>query len=317
MQTRPPDRTVALGPVRHSCHRCGTCCTGWRVRLADTGEQRRLIRQAEILGVEQPIEEGSLRRVDGRCAFLGADNMCRIHARFGHDQKPLVCQFFPRRALVAGDVVRVGADPGCTSTWKSWHNGPLLDLSPIPSPRAESFPAELAAAEEGLIGLAGADGMTLALFWGVVAGDRSAMPELPLGLIGRLATRLKHIAPYLRDPDNGDIAGGWLFPMADAIDAVDVARPPSIVGRLDAEQEAFALEVLRRTLFLRLGDEVIPPIGQALLWLGGVLAAAWADPRPERFGPALSAWSRVSRLTNFWAPLMPDTAMARWVLSGA
>ncbi len=275
------------------------------------------MRQAAVLGIEEPIVDGALRRVEGRCAFLGTDNMCRIHARFGHDQKPLVCRFFPRRSLVAGEVVRVGADPGCTSTWRSWRDGPLLDLAALPSPRDESFPADLVAAEEGLIGLAGAPAMTIGLFGGVLAGDRSALPELPPGLAARLTTRLKHVTPYLRDPDNGDIAAGWLVPMADTIDAVDEASPPPIAGRLSAEQEAFAFEVLRRTLFLRIGDEVIPPIGQAILWLGGVLAAAWADPRPERFGPALSAWSRVSRLTNFWAPLMPDTATARWVLTGS
>ena len=280
-----------------------------------------MTRQAAVLGIEEPLVEGALRRVDGRCVFLGADNMCRIHARFGHEKKPLVCRFFPRRALVAGDAVRIGADPGCTSTWKTWRDGPLMDMAPMPRPRSEAFPAELVASEEGLIGLAGAPGMTVALFMGVVVGDRSTLPELPPGLARRLASRLSFVTPHLRDPENGDIARGWLEPMAEVLDRFGADEDgevalPSWAGRLSEEQEGFALEVLRRTLFLRLGDEVIPPIGQTLLWLGGVLAAAWADPRPERFGPALSAWSRVSRLTDFWAPALPDTDMARWVLSG-
>lgn len=321
MESTDPERTLALGPVRHACHRCGTCCTGWRVRLADIEERERVTRQAAVLGIEEPLVEGALRRVDGRCVFLGADNMCRIHARFGHEKKPLVCRFFPRRALVAGDAVRIGADPGCTSTWKTWRDGPLMDMAPMPRPRSEAFPAELVASEEGLIGLAGAPGMTVALFMGVVVGDRSTLPELPPGLARRLASRLSFVTPHLRDPENGDIARGWLEPMAEVLDRFGADEDgevalPSWAGRLSEEQEGFALEVLRRTLFLRLGDEVIPPIGQTLLWLGGVLAAAWADPRPERFGPALSAWSRVSRLTDFWAPALPDTDMARWVLSG-
>ena len=315
MESRAPERTVALGPVRHACHRCGTCCTGWRVRLADQDERARVVRQAGILEIEEPIVDNALRRVDGRCVFLGVDNMCRIHARFGHDKKPLVCRFFPRRALIAGDVVRVGADPGCTSTWKSWRDGPLMELAPMPSPRAEAFPQDLVASEEALVGLSGAPGMSVAMFMGVVAGDRAALPELPPGLAMRLLSRLKTITPHLRDPENGDIARAWLEPMADTLDAL-VEAPP-FAQSLSAEQDAFALEVLRRTLFLRIGDDVIPPIGQVLLWLGGVVAAAWTDPRPERFGPALSAWSRVSRLSDFWAPFMPDTAMARWVISAA
>ncbi len=316
MERIVPERTVALGPVRHACHRCGTCCTGWRVRLADAAEREVVVRQAAILGVEEPIVDGALRRVDGRCAFLGDDKMCRIHARFGMEKKPLVCRFFPRRSLIAGDAVRIGADPGCTSSWKTWKDGPLMDLAPMPSPRSEAFPADLVASEEGLVGLAGAPGMTVAMLVGVIVGDRGDVPELPHGFAGRLLERLKGVVPHLRDPENGGIAMAWLGPMADTIERLDGSATPAFAGLLGADEEGFALEVLRRTLFLRLGDEVIPPIGQALLVLGGVLAAAWTDARTAFFGPALSAWSRVSRLQNFWAPMMPDTETARWVLTG-
>jgi len=191
-----------------------------------------------------------------------------------------------------------------------------MDLAPMPSPRSESFPSELVAAEEGLVGLAGAPGMTVALLVGVVVGDRDAVPELPSGFARRLLVRLKGIVPHLRDPENGAIAMVWLGPMADVIERLEVEATPELAGLIGPDEDAFALEVLRRTLFLRLGDEVIAPIGQALLVLGGVLAAAWTDPRAEFFGPALSAWSRVSRLQNFWAPMMPDTETARWVLRG-
>lgn len=316
MSRHVPERTVALGPIRHACFRCGTCCTGWRVRLADVTEMERVRRQAEVLGVEEPMVDGALRRVDGQCVFLGEDRMCRIHARFGADKKPLVCRFFPRRALIAGDAVRVGADPGCTSTWKTWRDGPLMEMAPMPSPRDESFPADLVASEEALVGLAGASGMTVAIFLGVVVGRREHEPELPPGFAARMIERMKGVAVHLDDPENGAIARQWLHPLAETLRGLDPGRPPSFAGRLGPDEEAFALEVLRRTLFLRIGDEVIPPIGQTLLVLGGVLLAAWTDPRPEFFGPALSAWSRVSRLDEFWAPMMPDTETARWVLNG-
>jgi len=289
------------------------------VRVADIGERERIVRQAAVLGVEEPLVDGALRRVDGRCVFLGEDKMCRIHARFGAEKKPLVCRFFPRRALIAGDAVRVGADPGCTSTWKTWRDGPLMELAPMPSPRNEAFPEDLLPSEEGLVGLAGAPGMTVAMFVGIVVGDREQVPDLPRGFAGRLLTRMKGITRHLRDPENGSIAMGWLGPMADTIERLDPDALPSFADLLAPDQDGFGLEVLRRTLFLRLGDEVIPPIGQTLLVLGGVLAAAWTARLAERaefFGGAVSAWSRVSRLKDFWVPMMPDTETARWVLRG-
>jgi hypothetical protein len=283
------------------------------VRLADIDERRRVTSQAERLGVAEPIIDGVLRQVDGRCVFLGEDRLCQIHARFGEDEKPLVCRLFPRRALKAEGTVRVGVDPGCTSVSRTFENGPLLSLEMIPSPADESLPLELLPAETALVQLAGGPDMTLARFMATLCGT-SPGPELPEAFATRLIARLRTVAPHLRDPENGPMLIALLDPIASWLEREDA--PPPWAGRLTHSSEAFALEVIRRSLFLRIADSTLPPIAQTLILLGGILACAYADPHPDRFGPALSAWSRVSRLDGFWVPMLPDTETARWVLTG-
>ncbi len=190
----------------------------------------------------------------------------------------------------------------------------------IPNPRDEAFPSDLVPAETGLIQLAGAPGMSVARFMGVLGNIAPGhMPELPREFAHRLLSRLPNLVPHLRDPENGEIVGGHLAPIADFLETLETDRLevlPPWNGRLDVNSEGFSLELLRRTLFLRIADSTLPPIAQTLVVLGGILACAYADSAPSKFGPALSAWSRVSRLDGFWEPMLPDTDMARWVLSG-
>jgi len=309
---------LALGPVRHACHACGTCCTGWRVQLKTLMERRRVHAQAAELGIDNPVVEGSIRRVDGSCVFLQEDKLCAIHARFGEAEKPEICRHFPRRSRHAEDGIRVGVDPGCTSTWQSFADGPEMKLWTVRSSKPWPLDPELAASEGALIQLCRAPGMTTALYIAVmcnVHGGADAPKAPDPGFVARVFERLATITPYLGDGDNGPLITALLAPIAGLLARVE--RGESLPAwNLPPESDAFALDLLARYLFLRIGDDTIPPVAQMVLVLGGILACGYADPTPSVFGPALSAWSRMCRLDRFWLPALPDRATAQYVLYG-
>lgn len=320
MKTEP--RLLALGPLRHACHACGTCCQGWRVALVDQLERARIQRAARHLGIADPIVDGALRqRDDGRCVFLTDDRLCAIHATLGADHKPKVCQQFPRRATLAEDGYRVGLDPACTSTHRSWRVGPEVD--PLPAMQEERrLPADVAASEQGLIRLARAPGATIPFFVGHFIGDPRHLPALPPPFSARACTLLGALdlasVASLQGPD----VASRVAHLVPRLPTLDAAAPPPLT--LAPEHDAFALEVVRRQLFLRLGDPAVPPFVQALLILLGVLAAAWSEPPttatppdPQRLPEALSAWARLVRAPRFWQRLLPDLARARWLVTGA
>jgi lysine-N-methylase len=97
---------------RYSCHGCGACCRDFTVQLTAQDEQR-LAAQGwrERLGGDYAVEFRGARWLrqtpEGACVFLGENGLCRVHAEFGLEAKPLACQFFPfmlspgpRRAVI-------------------------------------------------------------------------------------------------------------------------------------------------------------------------------------------------------------------------
>ena len=54
-------------------------------------------------------------RADGGCVFLGADNLCRIHGKFGSAAKPLACRIYPFLLVPAGDHWNLGLRLACPS----------------------------------------------------------------------------------------------------------------------------------------------------------------------------------------------------------
>lgn len=307
-------RVVALGPVRHACHQCGTCCTGWRVQV-HRDEHARVEAHAAALGVPEPIVEGTLRVVDGACVFLGSDRACAIHARFGEAEKPAVCRAFPRHLVHTEAGLRVGADPGCSSTWRTWVDGPEVALTTAAGASRVTLPPELAATEQGLIGLARVPGMTFQRLLGTIADDPRCDPKLPAGLLGRFLPATKRVGFFLEHRDAGPVLVPDLAKVAAFLRAVDAAHPPR--WTLSRDQSGLALETLARTLFLRLVDPELPPMGALVLHVAGTIACAYAHRDLPSFGRALAAWSRLSRMTGFWRPLVPDDDAARYLLIGA
>jgi lysine-N-methylase len=106
------------------CHSCSNCCRTYHVRVNEV-ERERLQSQgwtAEDLGGHEPVvwdkQLGEYRlnhTPTGACVFLGGDDRCRIHAKFGEPTKPTACQVFPFVLVPAGDHWRVGVRFACPS----------------------------------------------------------------------------------------------------------------------------------------------------------------------------------------------------------
>ena len=110
---------------RWDCHSCGECCRSYSVSVTAV-EKARLEAQgwgelAEFAGVPAVVADGRAgqfrlnQRTDGSCVFLGADNRCRVHEKFGGSAKPMSCQIYPFIMVPTGDHWRVGMRLACPS----------------------------------------------------------------------------------------------------------------------------------------------------------------------------------------------------------
>ena len=138
-----------LGPLRHICHASGGCCQG-NIAMLKKEEENRVHIQSQALSIQNPIQKGAIRKVDGQCVFLNPDQLCSIHAKFGEKQKPTVCQQFPFVAIHTEEEIRVGIDPGCLSAWKTWKDGPNVQPSSLVSTK-NPIPQTTRAREQELL----------------------------------------------------------------------------------------------------------------------------------------------------------------------
>jgi lysine-N-methylase len=117
-------------PVRHlpvlqnwDCQVCGNCCYQYQVAVTD--EERRRIQSQDWselgrIPLFKRLGWFSRRyrlnhRPDGACVFLGENNRCRIHARYGAEAKPLACRLYPFVLVPVGDEWHVGMRYACPS----------------------------------------------------------------------------------------------------------------------------------------------------------------------------------------------------------
>ncbi len=251
-------------------------------------ERERLCSQAAELGIVDPLDGELIRQESWRCVFLSDEHLCRIHSRWGFDQKPAVCQQYPL-AVVSVDTptTRVAIDPGCANAWRDWRDGPDVELrAHVMSDGRRTI--EWEAEEEALLALLDPEARDLTAILDALQtspeeiASRLSTSNLELRLIhpgnsGAIRDRLSHVAAFI----------GTLGP------------PPPL--DLTPEQESWGIEVARRFLYIRPSRDG-RPLTHAIAMLVGVYACGWADPDPERFGPALSAWSRAMR-TDAWRTL--------------
>lgn len=110
-----------------SCHNCGGCCHQHLIELSAEDEQRIRAQNwsdSEEIPDGQPIIEPLTRRPwnrrfrlahqpNGACVFLRDDGLCRIHARFGEEAKPLACRIYPYVFHPAGKHVTASLRFSC------------------------------------------------------------------------------------------------------------------------------------------------------------------------------------------------------------
>jgi hypothetical protein len=284
--------------------------------LEDEEEAARIQRIAEEMGVENPIVDNILRQDNGTCPFLASDGKCGIHARFGLEAKPLVCQQFPYVLLDTESGPRAGVDPSSFHTLATWHTAPPY-TNPVGQPRRSRLEPDNVRVEAAIIAQCSAEGATVASVMGMLCGAPGHDPQLPPGFASRLATRLKrmHLGLLLQAADGGPAQRDALRPLVDLIEELDPDRPPAWPA-LAPNEDAFAVEVTRRMVFLRLVTQVPIVQGVALLMLSGAVALGWACPDPDRFGPALASWSRLIRAGSFWQSLTPSPMHMHWLARG-
>jgi lysine-N-methylase len=119
------------------CSGCAACCRSYHVPVTPA-EQERINAQGweadpELKGVAYfARDKGGDRlnhRPDGACVFLGPDDRCRIHAKFGSAAKPLACRIYPFALVPAGDHWRVGIRFACPAAAAN-EGRPLADHLP-------------------------------------------------------------------------------------------------------------------------------------------------------------------------------------------
>ncbi len=117
-----PVRTLPVAQ-NWDCRGCAACCRSYAIPVS-ADERKRI----EAQGWESdpalkntpyflPDGRGTKlnHRPDGACVFLGDDDRCRIHAKFGSAAKPLACRVYPFLLVPAGDHWRVGLRYACPS----------------------------------------------------------------------------------------------------------------------------------------------------------------------------------------------------------
>ena len=105
------------------CKGCSDCCRTYHVRVSDaekeTIAQQQWLDDPAMAGIELVVYDKRIggnrlnHGTDGVCVFLGSDNRCRIHSKFGSAAKPLACRLYPFMLIPAGDHWRVGLRYAC------------------------------------------------------------------------------------------------------------------------------------------------------------------------------------------------------------
>jgi len=109
------------------CAGCSACCRTYHVSVTPE-EMKRIEGQGwdttpDLKGVPLFVRAGGWfsssyrlnHKPDGACVFLGPDNRCRIHDKFGSAAKPLPCRIYPYSLVPAGDHWSLGLRFACPS----------------------------------------------------------------------------------------------------------------------------------------------------------------------------------------------------------
>jgi hypothetical protein len=273
------------------------------VRVAEDAEASRLIANADALGVPDPIEDGRLRTVDGRCVFQADDGRCRVHASFGAAAKPAVCQQYPLVAVQTEVDLRVGVDPGCYTAWATWEAGPEVAPGRLWA-GAQRWPPDRSAWEGRVLAWLSTPELSVEAALGGLLG----LPEVAAASGGASSGGLDAARARLGRIDLADRTFGPAVRAGlAAMQATDAAP------RWSPARTRWAVEVTRRSIWLRLHHALGAPTGVAFLLLQGARLAAALDD-DAAYGASLAAWSRALRAGPFARALLGDgEGIARWM----
>ena len=304
------------GPLRHACQLCSGSCQGVHVRLVGPDAER-VTKLAAKLDVSDPLVEGKLRFSGGRCVFLGTDGLCRLHAQFGAEAKPKVCQQYPIVATrTESGEVRVGIDPGCYTSSSTWRDGPEVAEESLVVTKMV-LPPDQAAIEARLLQLMELPGLTIPHLAAALTGMRPTPGALPRGYAARWASRLvaADIPGLLTSSDTAPKMRSAFAPLLELLTWLEADTPPT-EWTLPADVDAYAVDAIARLVHLRLLASIPTLQGAALLAVGGAVAIGWSTPDPSAFGAAFASWCRALRSQLFWTALTPDAETMRWLALG-
>jgi Fe-S-cluster containining protein len=295
----------ALSALKHDCLACGGSCHGVRVSLLDDDERQRIAQYGETLKVKDPIDGRHLRQQDGHCVFQGDDGLCRIHATWGLMAKPLVCRQYPLIGVRTESGVRIGIDPGCYTAYKTRNSGtdqqPGEDFSTL----SQSIDEQFIPVERGVLGLLSRPGIDIGLLFRALLGSGPG-EGLPEGLASRWVRHLQTagIDTCLAQEDAGKALRNALQPLLTTLPQWNGDEPPPW-NALGAEENAWAVEVARRMIWLRLMPRWPSADVVCILVFLGAITQHWCGLQGEDFGRALSAWTRALRAPAFMRALAP------------
>ena len=297
-----------LGPLRHGCTGCGGCCQGVVVFLSEA-EQARVRGFADDAGLGDPVDQGHLKLEGGRCPFQGEDELCTVHTAHGLEAKPLLCQQYPLVLSRTEAGLRAGVDPGCYDGRRSWDQGPLLEAR-AGAVELRKLSPRVARHEDKLLDLLELEGLSVGRLACVLADEPAAAPGgLPPQFLCRSVSALAaaQLSASLVPEASGAKLRDVLAPVLIAAEALDADALPAWPV-LTPSEEAFAVEMIRRMVYLRLVPGVNVPAAIAVLGVIGAVICAWHDPSREGFGPALAGWCRAMRSLTLLEALAPDPA---------
>ncbi len=307
----------ALAPLRHDCSSCGACCNNVRVRFVDTDEQRRVAQFAADLGLVGAVDSERIVHQDGNCPFQEDGWKCRIHAAYGLQAKPLMCQTFPQVLRQTEAGLRAGVDPCSRAFQNTRDTGTELRPEDARALTVALDP-DRARAEDVLLQALGVPDAQLGAFIAMVCGQRGhAGPAVPIGFAERTVALLKRspLSELVAEAQCGPHNRRALTPVVDWLaNAEPGALPPLLLSEAD---DQYARDCLRATLFLRLYLPSFPDAYTAtLITTMGLVACAYATDDADAYGAAVCAWLRLNRARYFWMRLVPDPSMLAWVTTG-
>lgn len=297
-----------LGPLRHECTGCGGCCHGVVVFLSQA-ERARMRAFAAQAGMADPVDGEKLRFESGRCPHQCDDELCRLHVQHGFEAKPLLCRQYPLVLSRTAQGLRAGVDSGCYDGWKSRRNGPLLQ-GRAGAVETRKLSPKAARHEEKLLDLLDLPELTIARLASMLSDEPPPVSKgLPVAFARRAVERVKTagLSELLSVQTSGVMLHDVMKPVLEHAENLDPDRlPPWPV--LAPGEEAFALELLQRLVWLRQVSAVSNPTGVVVLGVMGVMLCAWRDPTDKVFGRALAGWTRLMRSPVFLGALAPEPA---------